>query len=355
MPELVIRNLVRDFPSGGGVRDVSLEVEAGEFFVLLGPSGCGKSTLLRLIAGLDPAGRGTIEIAGHPAGYGTRNGAVGMVFQKYAHYPHMTAFENIAFPLRLMGLGREEIQTRVSECAKTAGLAIDLNRRPAQLSGGERQRVALARAIVREPRVILMDEPLSNLDAQLRASLRVELKRFQRETGRTVIYVTHDQFEALTLADRIAVMRAGKVEQTGTPRELYGSPANRFVASFVGQPPMNLIRAKVAPDRTLRTGDAILAVAAPEQARDEVIVGIRPEDISLEPDPASLRLDVTVERAEFSGARFLVLAAFGSARLLTETGEAMEPGARLSLYVAPSRLHFFDAATGERISAPRMT
>ena len=351
MPELVIRNLVREFSSGGGLHDISLEVGAGEFFVLLGPSGCGKSTLLRLIAGLDPADRGTIEIAGARAGYGSRGGAVAMVFQNYALYPHMNAFENIAFPLRLMKLGREEIERRVAACAKTAGLSIDLNRRPAELSGGERQRVALARAIVREPRIILMDEPLSNLDAQLRASLRVELKRFQRETGRTVIYVTHDQFEALTLADRIAVMRAGTVEQIGSPQALYNEPANEFVASFVGQPPMNLMRARIAPNRNaLLVDDSVLAVEPPAAARDEVTVGIRPEDLSLTPDPAKLAIETTIERAEFSGARFLVVARFGPVNLLTETDEPVEPGEHRRFYLERGRLHFFDPASGKRIS-----
>ncbi len=351
MPELTIRNLAREFPSGGGVHDISLEVEAGEFFVLLGPSGCGKSTLLRLIAGLDPADRGSIEIAGRRAGYGERNGAVAMVFQNYALYPHMTAFENIAFPLRLMKLGPGEIERRVAQCAKTARLSIGLERRPGELSGGERQRVALARALVREPRIILMDEPLSNLDAQLRASLRAEIKRFQRATGRSVIYVTHDQLEALTLADRIAVIRAGVVEQIGSPRELYDAPANEFVASFVGQPPMNLMRARLDADRkALRVGEAVLAVAPPDAASEEVTLGIRPEDLSLRPDPAKAALEATIERVEFSGARFLVVARFGPAHLLSETGEPVEPGERRRFYFERSRVHFFDPISGQRIS-----
>ncbi len=346
MPELVIRNLWRGFSSGGGLRDISFEVEAGEFFVLLGPSGCGKSTLLRLIAALDPADRGAIDIAGTRAGHG----AVAMVFQNYALYPHMTAFDNIAFPLRLMKLGHDEIRRRVAACARTAGLSIDLNRRPAELSGGERQRVALARAIVREPRIILMDEPLSNLDAQLRASLRVELKRFQRDTGRTVIYVTHDQVEALALADRLAVMRAGRIEQIGSPRALYDAPANEFVASFVGQPPMNLVRARIAPDRkSLLAGDSVLRIEPPAGAPDEVILGIRPEDLSLDADPAKVAIETTIERAEFSGARFLVVARFGSAYLLTESVEPLHTSERRRFYFERSRIHFFDASSGRRI------
>jgi len=350
VPELLIRNLSREFSSGAGLHDISLEVEAGEFFVLLGPSGCGKSTLLRLIAGLEPADRGIVDIAGTHAGYGARNGAVAMVFQNYALYPHMTAFDNIAFPLRLMKLGREEIRRRVEACARSAGLSTALNRRPAELSGGERQRVALARALVREPRIILMDEPLSNLDAQLRASLRVELKRFQRDTGRTVIYVTHDQLEALTLADRLAVMRAGTIEQIGSPRALYDAPANEFVASFVGQPPMNLVRVRVAPDRkTLCAGEAMLRVEPPAAARDEVIFGIRPEDLSLDAGPAKSAIETTIERVEFSGARYSVVARFGPAYLLTETAEPLQAGERRRFYFERSRVHFFDASSGRRL------
>jgi ABC-type sugar transport system ATPase subunit len=350
VPQLAVRNVKREFPSGGGLHGVTIEVEAGEFFVLLGPSGCGKSTLLRLIAGLEPADDGEIEIGGKRAAYGSRNGAVAMVFQNYALYPHMTAFGNIAFPLRLMGIARDEIARRVEACARTAGLAIDLNRFPAELSGGERQRVALARALVREPRVILMDEPLSNLDAQLRSSLRAELKRFQRETGRTVVYVTHDQFEALTLADRIAVMRDGRVEQVGPPGEVYDRPANQFVASFVGQPPMNLIRARVLPDRNALIAEgSVLDTPPPAAAREEVTLGIRPEDLTIEPVEEKLALEVLVERVEFSGARYLVTASIGGARLSLETSERLEVGVRRCLYADRARLHFFDPASGKRL------
>src|SRR5579883_1627178 len=205
MAELEIRDLGRQFKSGGGVRGVSLSVEAGELFVLVGPSGCGKSTLLRLIAGLDYPERGEIRVGGRNCG--DRRDLIAMVFQNHALYPHMSAFDNIAFPLRLRRTPKAEIQRRVADAAALAALQIDLARRPAELSGGERQRVALARALIRQPRVILMDEPLSSLDAQLRGRLRVELKEFQRRTERTMIYVTHDQLEALTLGDRIAVMR----------------------------------------------------------------------------------------------------------------------------------------------------
>jgi multiple sugar transport system ATP-binding protein len=349
--ELRIEGLTRRFPSGGGIEAITLDVPSGEFFVLLGPSGCGKSTLLRLIAGLDPADAGEVRIDGTPAGYaGAQRGAVAMVFQNYALYPHMTARENIAFPLRLMRIAADEIARKVEQSARLAGLAIDLDRRPAELSGGERQRVALARALVREPRVILLDEPLSNLDAQLRASLRTELKEFQRRSGRTFVYVTHDQLEALTLADRLAVMRGGRIEQVGTPRDVYARPANRFVASFVGQPPMNLFRMRVSADRTsLYADEARISTTAPRDAMDSVILGVRPEDLSVEPGEGRVALDVAIENIEFSGARYLVIGRFAGTRVLFETAMPLSPGARRTVYADRARLHFFDAETDARL------
>jgi ABC-type sugar transport system ATPase subunit len=350
MAQVLIRDLRREFASGGGLHGVSLAIESGEFFVVLGPSGCGKSTLLRLVAGLEVPDGGTVEIGGVAAGAGLRNGAVAMVFQNYALYPHMTARANIAFPLRLMGLGRSEIARRVEASAKTAGLSAGLDRRPEQLSGGERQRVALARALVREPRVILMDEPLSNLDAQLRASLRAELRRFQRATARTVIYVTHDQLEALALADRVAVLRSGRVEQVGPPAELYGRPANQFVASFVGQPPMNLIRTTVSPDgAALLTGKTRLEIAPPLGAAVEVTIGVRPESLGTQPAPGRIDIEIEIERVEFSGARYLVTGSLGESKIATETGKRRTVGEQLKLYVDPAALHFFDSLSGKRI------
>jgi ABC-type sugar transport system ATPase subunit len=351
MAQVVIRDLRREFASGGGLRGVSLTIESGEFFVVLGPSGCGKSTLLRLVAGLETADSGTVEIGGVAAGAGVRNGAVAMVFQNYALYPHMTARDNIAFPLRLMGVKRDEIARRVEASAKAAGLATGLDRRPEQLSGGERQRVALARALVREPRVILMDEPLSNLDAKLRATLRAELRRFQRVTARTVIYVTHDQLEALTLADRVAVLRSGRLEQVGPPAELYGRPANQFVASFVGQPPMNLIRASVSPDgAALTTGETRLDLAPPRGAGAEVTIGVRPEILDTRPAPGKIEFEIEIERVEFSGARYLVAGSLGESKIAIEMGERRTAGERLKLYADRAALHFFDPLSGRRIS-----
>ena len=348
--ELALRNLTRRFQSGGGVEGVSLEVERGEFFVLLGPSGCGKSTLLRLIAGLEAADAGEIVIDGVGADRMAERDAVAMVFQNYALYPHMTAFENIAFPLRLRRVARDEIARRVAATAELAGLRIDLNRRPGELSGGERQRVALARALIREPRIVLLDEPLSNLDARLRAPLRGELKAFQRRTSRTFIYVTHDQLEALTLADRLAVMRAGRVEQAGTPGEIYDRPASEFVAGFVGEPPMNLIRARVA-DRgdAIIVGDSQLAISPPASASREVTLGVRPEHLSLEAVEGCVALEILIESVEFSGARFLIKGVTAGARIVFESSTRLAAGELRAVYAPAMRLHFFDPATGMRL------
>jgi ABC-type sugar transport system ATPase subunit len=349
--KLVVSDLRREFPGGGGLHGVSLEVRDGEFFVLLGPSGCGKSTLLRLIAGLDPPDSGTIEIV-DGAARGASRTAVAMVFQNYALYPHMTAFENIAFPLRLGRVARDEIARRVEESARLAGLAIDLHRVPAQLSGGERQRVALARALIREPGVILMDEPLSNLDAKLRSALRAELKDFQRRTRQTVVYVTHDQLEAMTLADRMVVLREGRIEQLGVPAEIYARPANVFVAGFVGQPPMNLLRAKAAPSGcALEAEGSTIAIAAPPGAGPEVTIGVRAEDLTLDAGAAgdAVSFDAAIERVEFSGARYLAAGRVGTSPIAFEASSRIAPGDRVRIYAPRAHLHFFDAATGLRI------
>ena len=348
MPELVIDRLSRRFAGGGGVDEVSFTVESGEFFVLLGPSGCGKSTLLRLLAGLDRSDRGSIEF-NHREGSGSERATVAMVFQNYALYPHMSAFDNIAFPLKLAGVARDEIARRVSATSRTVGLQTDLRRRPAELSGGERQRVALARALIREPRMILMDEPLSNLDAALRSALRVELKDFQRRTGRTIIYVTHDQVEALTLADRIAVMRAGRVLQVDTPQRIYDGPANRFVASFVGQPPMNLLECPADPARHAVVLDGAQIRCATELPGGQVVLGIRPADISFEPAAVWPSLEVTVEQVEFVGGRSVVRARTATHSLIIETTTPVRADQRRSIYLDPARVHLFDASSGSRI------
>jgi ABC-type sugar transport system ATPase subunit len=365
-PELRLSAVTRRFASGGGLSGIDLEIAAGEFFVLLGPSGCGKSTLLRLVAGLDSPESGVIELGGRRIGDGaTGRGEVAMVFQNFALYPHMSAFDNIAFPLRLRRMGAKEIAPRVAAAARMAGLNLDLGRRPGELSGGERQRVALARALVREPRVVLMDEPLSSLDPQLRQSLRTELKEFHRRTGRTFLYVTHDQTDALTLADRLAVIRAGRIEQIGTPAEVYGRPRSEFVAGFVGEPAMNLVRANVTSDRAaLILGDTRLEVAPPAAADSEVTVGIRPGDLSVYPADSrgasgaadtrtnadTLEIAGEVESVEFIGARYLVTVRMSAEiSIKAETADRLEPDSRVSLRMRRARLHFFEPASGRRL------
>ncbi|MCC7283253.1 MAG: ABC transporter ATP-binding protein, partial [Acetobacteraceae bacterium] len=272
-----------DHAAEPAVLDVTLDVEDGEFFVLLGPSGCGKSTTLRMIAGLESISEGELRIGGVlmnrvPA----RDRDIAMVFQSYALYPHMSVFDNMAFGLRRRRLPQAEIDRRVGEAAAILGLGSYLSRRPHALSGGQRQRVAVGRAIVRQPQVFLFDEPLSNLDAALRASTRQELSRLHRRLGATMIHVTHDQVEAMTMAGRICIMNRGRIAQTGAPLEVYRRPANTFVAGFLGSPPMNLLAA-LAANRQLRLGEATLAAPFP-LADGPVTLGIRPEDLLVAPD-----------------------------------------------------------------------
>jgi len=350
MAGLAVRQLTRKFPSGGGVFDVSLEVPSGEFVVLLGPSGCGKTTLLRLIAGLEYPDSGEIQIgvAGH-SGNATHRESIAMVFQNFALYPHMTVFQNIAFPLKLRHVARDETERRVKESAAKAGLTVDLKRFPRELSGGERQRVALARALVREPEIILMDEALATLDAQLRSSLRLELKEFQRRTGRTFVYVTHDQVEALALADRLVVMRAGRVEQVGAPQQVFDFPQSEFVAAFVGNPPMNFLLAESAPTRGNLIVDGV-EVKPPVGSSAQIRLGIRPNDLALEDGEGRVAIEVVVESIEFSGATYIVYAKLGSSSIRAALSQPVEVGSHLTLYMDTARMHFFDPSTGRRIA-----
>ena len=276
------------------VKDMSLEVKDGEFMILLGPSGCGKTTTLRMIAGLEEPTKGQIYIGDKLVAdpekeifIPPKDRDIAMVFQSYALYPHMTVYDNIAFPLKLRKIPKNEIDKRVKEVAEMLGLTELLNRKPRELSGGQRQRVALGRAIVRKPKVFLMDEPLSNLDAKLRVKMRAELKKLQRQLGVTTIYVTHDQVEAMTMGDRIAVINQGVLQQVGTPEEVYNNPKNTFVASFIGTPPMNFMDATITDDGFADFGEFRLKLL-PDQVDvlreknlvgKEVIFGIRPEDI----------------------------------------------------------------------------
>jgi len=290
-----LTHVSKSFGSFLAVNDVSLSIEDGEFFVLLGPSGCGKTTTLRMIAGLELPSTGQIRIHGRDVTYTEpRHRDIAMAFQDYGLYPHLTVANNIGFPLRVRGVDRRQRAAKVAETAERLGIGQLLHRKPSQLSGGERQRVSLARALVRNPRVFLMDEPLSNLDAKLRAVMRTEIKKLVSSMGITTIYVTHDQIEAMAMADRIAVMSCGNLAQVGAPLDIYDRPNTRFVAEFMGSPPMNLIEAKVDTERTLDCPLAYLAKSVPDSERARlngtlatgaaVSIGIRPEHLIVDPN-----------------------------------------------------------------------
>ena len=351
----------KTYPNGvQAIHGIDMAVVDGEFVVIVGPSGCGKSTLLRMVAGLETVTEGEIRIGENrvnelePA---DRN--IAMVFQNYALYPHMSVFDNMAYGLRNRRTPRDEIARRVAEAAGTLQLEGLLDRRPGQLSGGQRQRVAMGRAIVREPEAFLFDEPLSNLDAKLRVQMRLEIKRLQRALGTTSLYVTHDQVEAMTLADRLIVMNAGVAEQIGTPLEIYDAPATLFVAGFIGSPAMNFLPGTVAEDGAgaqLDGSGGTLPVAPPAcPDGGRIVVGIRPEH--LEPvSRETAALEVVVELVEALGADSLVhgqLVDGGEGAAVTvrvDGARRVTAGEVLSLAVAPNHVHFFDPDDGKRLA-----
>jgi multiple sugar transport system ATP-binding protein len=331
--------------------------------VLVGPSGCGKSTTLRMIAGLESISSGELRIGDRMVNETPpKDRDIAMVFQNYALYPHMTAYENMAFALRLRRLPAAEVEARVGASARVLGIESLLQRRPRQMSGGERQRVALGRAIVRQPQVFLFDEPLSNLDAKLRVQMRREIARLHRQLGTTMIYVTHDQVEAMTLGDRIAVLNGGRLQQVDTPTTLYASPANTFVASFIGTPPMNLVAGRLvagSPPRFEAAGGMSLALddrgraalaGAPERA---VLLGIRPEDLARATGAAdAATLATRVELVELLGGEGLVHLTAGPVELTARIPAPVPAaGEALAVRVPPDRIHFFDATTTERIAS----
>jgi len=363
MPGLDLVRLTKSYGRlAPAVNDVSLKVEDGELLVLVGPSGCGKSTLLRMIAGLEAVTSGEIRIGDRVVNdVAPRDRDIAMVFQTYALYPHMTVFENLAFGLRRRKTAAAEVERRVREVAEMLGIVPHLARRPRELSGGERQRVALGRAMARRPRVFLFDEPLSNLDAQLRGQMRVEIKRLHQSLGATMIYVTHDQVEAMTLGDRIAVLKAGVLQQVADSFTLYRSPANQFVAGFIGSPPINLFTATVRAEGppALEAGGATITPPASALAElatrrgAAVRVGVRAEDLTLEGGEPGGTLDARAELCEPLGGEALVHWTTPAGRLISRVmGRAPALGEAATLHFARSRIHLFDPETGIAIGAP---
>jgi sn-glycerol 3-phosphate transport system ATP-binding protein len=345
---------VRKVYAGGveAVKGVSLAIPDGSFTVLLGPSGCGKSTLLRMIAGLETITEGSVSIGGRVVNQvEPADRDIAMVFQNYALYPHMSVYDNMAYGLKNRRVPREEIAQRVAEAAKLLAISDFLKRKPRELSGGQRQRVAMGRAIVREPQAFLFDEPLSNLDAKLRVQMRIEIRRLHNRLKATSIFVTHDQIEAMTMADTIVVMNQGRVEQTGAPAEVYRSPATRFVATFIGSPAMNLLPGRVVAPGEVDLGRGRLAfdaTAFPVEAGRDVEVGIRPEDLQLAGNGEG-RLTFAKDFAEELGATRLFHGTVGDAALVVALSGPAPAGASFGLSAAPEAVHLFDPATGNSL------
>ena len=364
MASLSLERIVKRYGETSVIHGVDLDVRDGEFMVFVGPSGCGKSTLLRMIAGLEGVTEGDLRIDGVRVNdVPAAQRGLAMVFQSYALYPHMTVYQNLAFGLENVGTPRAEIDSKVDAAARMLQLDALLTRRPTQLSGGQRQRVAIGRAIVRNPKVFLFDEPLSNLDAELRVQMRAELTALHRRLGTTMIYVTHDQIEAMTMADRIVVLRAGRVEQEGTPLALYNAPQNRFVAGFIGSPQMNLLRGAV--DTGLGVAPALALEAAEGRpfavpllkagASRKIVVGVRPEHVVTgATEHAAVTLDTTVERVEQLGATTFAYCVLPNGERLTvqSAGQAAHAlGEVLRVALPRAHLQVFDADDGRSLLA----
>lgn len=359
MATLELRGIRKSFGDTHVLHGIDLSVTEGEMIVIVGASGCGKSTLLRIVAGLETATEGCVIIAGTDVTrLEPKDRDIAMVFQNYALYPHMTVFDNIAYGLRVRGLPKAEIRARVQQTADLLGIAQLLERKPRQLSGGQRQRVAMGRAIVREPKLFLFDEPLSNLDAKLRVQMRAEIKRLQRRLGVTSLYVTHDQVEAMTLGDRLVVMREGRAEQVATPMEIWRQPANVFVAGFIGAPAMNFLHGTLCENACavdLRAGKNI-RLAAPPDATDgaELTIGIRPEHVRLGNGSDGAALQLLVDLVEPLGAESLIHGLLPSGETLTvrATDCSPLPGTVLPVTLPAESLHLF-GADGQRLGLAR--
>ena len=349
---VAIRGAVKKHGATTVLHGIDLDIDAGEFFVLLGPSGSGKTTTLRVLAGLESLNAGQVLMDGADVTQqepGERD--VAMVFQSYALYPHMTVAGNVGFPLKMVGTAAAAIDTAVKAAAHKVGIGHLLDRRPGQLSGGQQQRVALARAIVRAPRLFLLDEPLSNLDAKLRLETRLELKRLQRTLGVTTVYVTHDQEEAMTLADRVAVFMDGRIVQVGTPREIFARPSRVSVAGFVGTPPMNLLPATWQAGAVTVQGAGALPVGVASASARDITLGVRPVDLRVA-EPGAVGLDARVELIEELGDSRIVNATVGNhaVKLKTDQALALREGDTVKLAFAPVAAHLFDRASGERLN-----
>ena len=353
MASITLRNIVKRYGIGPKANEVihgvNAEIQDHEFVVIVGPSGCGKSTLLRMVAGLEEVTGGEILIGDkvvnnlEPA-----KRDIAMVFQNYALYPHMSVFDNMAYGLKIAKVPKAEIEQRVQKAAKILELGGLLDRKPRQLSGGQRQRVAMGRAIVRQPQVFLFDEPLSNLDAKLRAQTRLEIQKLHRELGVTSLFVTHDQVEAMTLAERMIVMNAGRIEQIGTPEQVYQKPATTFVAGFIGNPPMNLLQGQADGSRFTVGGQTLtLPVAAPRPG--PLLLGVRPEHAELSPAGS---WPLQVDMLEMLGAERLVYGRLGDAAFTLRIEGTRTPpkaGETVQLLVTPEHMHWFDASSGQRV------
>ena len=346
-----LKQIVKRYGDLEVVHGVDLDIEPGEFVVFVGPSGCGKSTLLRMIAGLEPISGGTLLIDGQPMNeVPAAKRGIAMVFQSYALYPHMSVYQNLAFGLETARVPRAEIATRVQKAAEILRIEPLLKRKPKQLSGGQRQRVAIGRAIVREPQIFLFDEPLSNLDAELRVQMRVEIAKLHNDLGNTMIYVTHDQVEAMTMADKIVVLSAGNIEQVGAPLDLYNKPANKFVAGFLGSPKMNFVEGTV---KSLDGGATVnvsgsefkLRQALPDhKVGDKVLFGIRPEHIGTTEESGVKLADLKVDLVEQLGDTTMVYASTLRGQPLTialEGQRHIAPGTMVPTYIDPTRYHVF--------------
>ena len=353
MGAISIRNVTKRYGRGAKanpvIHGVSADISDGEFIVIVGPSGCGKSTLLRMVAGLEEISSGEIAIGGRVVNdVEPADRDIAMVFQNYALYPHMSVYDNMAYGLKIARVPKDEIERRVQKAAGILELGPYLQRTPRELSGGQRQRVAMGRAIVRQPSAFLFDEPLSNLDAKLRAQTRLEIQKLHRELGVTSLFVTHDQVEAMTLAQRMIVMNAGRVEQMGTPEQVYGKPATSFVAGFIGSPPMNLLTGRADGSR-FSIGDALLPLPRAAPSAGALVLGLRPEHVTIAADG---RWPLTVETVEMLGAERLVHGRLGGVLFTVRIDATLVPpriGQTIGLTASPDHLHWFDAETGLRV------